>query len=336
MHIKKMLNGISTVIVVITILIAWAEVDADVLIGFGDSITKGTPYVEEREGMGRRVGGYEPVLEGILADAGKPSIVYNWGIAGENTVNGYDRLAGVLSAHPGASHVLIMEGTNDFTQYSVGSTIEMLGLMIDRSRAHGIEPVIATLPPDTSHGGEKQYAIATQYNPMIWQLASSKGVIVADMYAALVNRWGALSADGIHPNRTGYKVIANVWAEALTKPFIRTDAPLYVTKTGAMLNGAIRPNDHSIRYYFEYGQTTAYGQTTKAYALDTTQGEATVSVDVSSLAEDTTYHYRLIGKSSGETYSGGNMTFTTGNSSSPSNGEGSSGGGCFITTIMDF
>ncbi len=58
----------------VVVLAVWSIVGANYvqgiqIIAFGDSITKGTPYIDEEDGDGRRVGGYEPELEKLLGEA---------------------------------------------------------------------------------------------------------------------------------------------------------------------------------------------------------------------------------------------------------------------------
>ena len=76
---------------IVTLLFAGAA-RSETIIAFGDSITKGTPYVEGRYGNGRRTGGYEPPLEELLAEIGRTAYVLNHGLGGENTANGMFRI----------------------------------------------------------------------------------------------------------------------------------------------------------------------------------------------------------------------------------------------------
>lgn len=334
----KVVRGI-LVIAVTVLALNGEKAAADVYLGFGDSITQGTPYVDD-EGNGRRVGGYEPELEQILGAMGIGSYVYNWGVGGENTYDGFDRLPVVLARNPEADYILLLEGTNDYSIYSVETTEDFLGAMVDLIIDSGLIPVLATLPPDTGHGGEKQYAVATQYNPMIRELAIEKGVILADMYAAMVDGWKSLMADGTHPNSQGYEVMARVWADAVTSPYARTKDALSVNDDSASLNGAIQPNHNQATYHFQYGESAQYGMQTEAYDLDTTTGEATVSIAVSELNPDTVYYYRLVVNDGGGTYFGGSKTFDTGSGSNSDSGSsdsnGGSSGGCFISILGDY
>ncbi|MGB5984748.1 MAG: SGNH/GDSL hydrolase family protein [Desulfobacterales bacterium] len=181
---------------------------------FGDSITLGYPYITG-QGNGRRIGGYEPALESIMANAGEPAKVYNWGLQGETTANGVNRINGVLDAQA-ANYMLILEGTNDpGAGISLETTVANLGLMIDACIARGVTPIIGNLTPDTRGEWEEFKDIPNRYNPAIAGLAASKNIALADLYGATVVNWDSLSDDLLHPNSQGYSAIANSWYLAI-------------------------------------------------------------------------------------------------------------------------
>ncbi len=167
---------------------------------FGDSITAG---------HSSSTGGYPPKLSSQLNSNGKPSTVVNYGRSGEKTPAGVGRIDSVLAAFP-ANLILIMEGTNDVrTGISLETTKYNLQAMINKAKSAGATPVLSTLTP--SDQGGSPTLIPGAWNPMIKSLASSNGIRLADNYAAVVANWDRLRADGIHPNDSGYQVIANTW-----------------------------------------------------------------------------------------------------------------------------
>jgi len=183
------------------------------IIAFGDSITSGRPY-SDLVGSGRQgYGGYEPVLEQLLGDSKKVSYVYNWGWGGETTPIGVNRIDSVLASQ--ASHyVLIMEGTNDqWFGIPAQTTAFNLGVMVDKCRAFGTIPILGNLTPADRDIGNQ---IPLLYNPAIANIAQQKNAKLADHYSAVVDRWPTLHYDAAHPNRAGYKALAETWHEALS------------------------------------------------------------------------------------------------------------------------
>lgn len=171
---------------------------------FGDSITAGNTS---------GTGGYPPKLNSLLNGNGKPSIVVNKGISGEKTPAGVARFDSVLASFP-ANLILIMEGTNDIRGgLSVQTTEFNLQTMINKAKAQGVTPVLATLTPSNLAGSE--VLIPGTWNPMITSLAKNNGVRLSDHYSAILPTWGSSNSDGIHPNDTGYFTLANTWYNSI-------------------------------------------------------------------------------------------------------------------------
>lgn len=85
------------------------------------------------------------------------------------------------------------------------------------------------------------------------------------------------------------------------------------TRTGVTLNGEVFPEASEISYRFEYGQTTAYGNSVPLPSGKISTGVtwATVSQSLSGLEEARTYHYRLVASSASGTVYGQDYTFAT-------------------------
>jgi hypothetical protein len=96
------------------------------------------------------------------------------------------------------------------------------------------------------------------------------------------------------------------------EPVVETDAPTTVGYDDATLSGAVNPLGVEVDYYFEYGPTETYGWRT----AESTAGAGMASVQemqsVSSLAEGTTYHFRIVSSSRYGTTYGADRTFSTG------------------------
>lgn len=183
------------------------------VIAFGDSITQGFPYIDYNPN-GRQVGGYEVKLKKLLTGKYGETAVFNFGVGDETTVDGVNRIGRVLNAVD-ARYILILEGTNDRNLgISRPTTFKNLSIMIEKSRNHGVTPILSTLTPDTSVFGEGKL-IASTYNVGIKDIAASRGVPLCDQYRVLVNDWGALTFEGLHPNEPGYNKMGHEWFQCI-------------------------------------------------------------------------------------------------------------------------
>jgi hypothetical protein len=69
-----------------------------------------------------------------------------------------------------------------------------------------------------------------------------------------------------------------------------------VTDTAATLQGGVYPNGRNTTYFWQYGATTSYGQTTPSGVASGTAPVA-VTNTITGLSPGTTYHYRLVAMS---------------------------------------
>jgi hypothetical protein len=124
-------------------------------------------------------------------------------------------------------------------------------------------------------------------------------------------------------------------------PTVATLTPSGVTGTTATLHGTINPQGLPTTWRFEYGTTTAYGNTTSvvnAGSLPTTQN---VNAGISGLTLGTTYHYRIVGVNyEGTTYGadysliGANTTITTTPVTAITNNTATTGGNIVIDATV--
>lgn len=116
-------------------------------------------------------------------------------------------------------------------------------------------------------------------------------------------------------------------------PEVNTANATAVTETSASLNGTVNANGTACIYYFEYGPTTAYGTSTVSYS---TSANSSVSVTITGLTANTTYHFRLVAANSFGTSYGVDRSFvasaSSGNPPPQQSSGGGGGGGCFVTT----
>ena len=191
-----------------------------IYVAVGDSITYGTGDDIPGDGFG-----YEPVLENLLtASRGYPVAVANEGVPGVSSDYGAAFIGDTLSRYPTAKSFLVLYGTNDaytnsgtFTPVSRGTYKSNMQAIISAIKAAGKTPVLAKVP----YTSNPRYDLPSiqEYNVVIGELVAENGITVAPpAFYTLFQNPGLLSADGLHPNGTGYQSMANLWATALAIP----------------------------------------------------------------------------------------------------------------------
>ncbi|MGD0452862.1 MAG: NHL repeat-containing protein [Solirubrobacteraceae bacterium] len=88
------------------------------------------------------------------------------------------------------------------------------------------------------------------------------------------------------------------------------DQPSSLTETAVTLNGAVNPSGHRLHYSFQYGSTTAYGQSSPTEDAGEGATLTPASASLAGITPGVTYHYRLVAiGAGGESYSP-DSTFT--------------------------
>jgi phosphodiesterase/alkaline phosphatase D-like protein len=92
---------------------------------------------------------------------------------------------------------------------------------------------------------------------------------------------------------------------------VNTGEASEVQGTTATLNGSLEPNGTDAHYFFEYGTSESYGQSTTPVDAGAGPGTASASASLEGLEPNDTYHYRLVGENTYGKTDGGENTFTT-------------------------
>jgi extracellular elastinolytic metalloproteinase len=100
-------------------------------------------------------------------------------------------------------------------------------------------------------------------------------------------------------------------------PTANTGGAQAVGINGATLTGAITPHDGATEVFFEYGTSTGYGSTVAAGMLAAGTTATAVNAVAGGLQPSTTYHFRVVARSGGNSYPGADRTFTTAAAPSP-------------------
>lgn len=99
---------------------------------------------------------------------------------------------------------------------------------------------------------------------------------------------------------------------ATAPPIVVTVAANAINTTGGTLNGTVTANNSSTTVSFEYGLTTAYGNTAPAVPATVTGSASTpVSAVLTGLLANTTYHFRCVGTNVAGTTYGSDLSFMT-------------------------
>jgi hypothetical protein len=93
-------------------------------------------------------------------------------------------------------------------------------------------------------------------------------------------------------------------------PVVTTNAATLIASFSATLNGTVDPHGLTTAVHFQYGTTTSYGSAT-ASQTKTGNSYQNVSANISGLAANTTYHFRIVATNSSGTTYGSDRTFTT-------------------------
>jgi len=79
-------------------------------------------------------------------------------------------------------------------------------------------------------------------------------------------------------------------------PTLTTEEATDLAVTEAALNADINPNESETHYYFQYGESTAYGLSTPEGNAGSGATTVPVSAAITELQPSTTYHYRIVAR----------------------------------------
>lgn len=100
-------------------------------------------------------------------------------------------------------------------------------------------------------------------------------------------------------------------------PVAETNAATNITQTTATFPGRVNPNGAQTTYYFEYGFTSSFGQTTATQSAGSGNGFLTLSSGVSGLNSNATYYFRIVATNQYGISRGATLSFTTLSSQNP-------------------
>ncbi len=103
----------------------------------------------------------------------------------------------------------------------------------------------------------------------------------------------------------------SLFADAYQPDLPVTGGPLAITTSSATLSGSVNPEGAAVDVSFQYGTTTAYGQSTPAPQTGPDNTPDAFSAQLTGLPAGTTIHYRAVATSDFGTFVGADQTLTT-------------------------
>jgi len=98
-----------------------------------------------------------------------------------------------------------------------------------------------------------------------------------------------------------------------------------VSTSTAVVSGAVNPAGASVNVFFEFGTTTAYGQSTPPQKTDPNNAATPFAASLTGLPAGTTIHYRAVAASDFGKFVGGDQTLTTAPPPKSKDGKASAG-----------
>ena len=181
------------------------------IIFFGDSLTAGhgLPAADS----------FPARIQEKLDAAGLAYRAYNYGVSGETSAGGRQRLAGVLARHAPAVFVLALGANDGLRGIPVRETVANLTYLLHEVRRQFPEAhlVLAGLEFPFDLGplglpGLSRYA--QDFSGLFRTLAAAEGVaFIPSLLAGVLGRPELNLPDRVHPNAAGQRLLAaNVWA----------------------------------------------------------------------------------------------------------------------------
>ena len=178
------------------------------------------------------------------------------------------------------------------------------------------------------------FYMATRYENVIasWQSDNSEGAQILDgtsypcyktWYLKMLFEWNAqdtVSQKEIDRNNAVYAIQNNrnpfidhpEYAGAIWGfPTTLTSPATNITASSATLNGSVNPDGVATTYYFEWGTTLSYGNSTTVTSAGSGTSVIIVTANITGLASGTPYHFRLVATNSNGTINGIDRIFTT-------------------------
>ena len=180
------------------------------IIFFGDSLTAG-------HGL-RASESFPALLQQRLDQQSLPYKAYNYGVSGETSAGGRQRLASVLARHPVDVFVLALGANDGLRGIPVRETTQNLQFIIDAVRRQYPQAQLLLAGLEFHFdlgplGGHRLAHYAGEFKALFRMLSDKNNLpFVPFLLQGVLGRRDLNLPDGVHPNPAGQKILAeNVW-----------------------------------------------------------------------------------------------------------------------------
>ncbi|MBM2817917.1 MAG: apu 3 [Parcubacteria group bacterium] len=164
-------------------------------------------------------------------------------------------------------------------------------LVAEKTTTQAIDPLTATGYIGTSWG-----ATSELMNGLIDDIRIYSRPLSASDITELYNYTGSGASS------SSSSVSQSSSSSIKSAPTVTTNSAANITSTSATLNATVNNNGLTATAYFQYGLTTAYGNTSPTQTVSSL-GNISINSAVSNLSPSTVYYYRIVAQSSsGTTY----------------------------------
>ena len=231
--------------------------------------------------------------------------------------------ANIAACNAGTSAEAIMDWgeTEDYTVMLIGGS--STNPVVNSTSAASITATTATLGGSVNANGGASCTVSFEYGTTTaygQTKAATPATVTGSTLTTVTGAVTGLTSGTLYHYRT--KVVAGnqtyygtdkTFTTLTITPVVNSTSASTITTTTASLGGSVNASGGpSCTVSFEYGTTTAYGQTKVATPATVTGSSLiTVSGIVTGLTSGTLYHYRTKVVSGNQTYYGADKTFTT-------------------------
>lgn len=182
----------------------WAA-DTTVIAAFGDSLFSGYGIAVEES--------FPAQLEKRLKQDGYNVSVVNYGISGDTTAGGVNRIDGIIQTKPDI--ILLELGANDLLRaVPPTETRNNMDIILQRVKAANIRMILTTMQAPNTLGVQ----FSTAYNGIYPEMAGKYGATLTPFLMSYVlGNPQYMQADGAHPNKDGVLVMVNNVYETVAK-----------------------------------------------------------------------------------------------------------------------